>query len=105
MHIQIINFRLRGIDQEQYARTCDDLAPAFAAIPGLLNKVWLANSETGTFGGIYTWRDRAAMERHTQSDLFRTVATHPNLADITSSDFEVMEGPTRVTRGVAGAMV
>lgn len=104
MHIQIINFHLRGIDDQQYARTCDDLAPAFSAVPGLLSKVWLANPQSGTFGGIYTWENTAAMERYAQSDLFRAVATHPNLADITSSDFEVMEAPSRVTRGLAGAL-
>jgi len=52
MHIQIVNFRLKGIDEQQYAKVCDELAPAFAAIPGLQSKVWLANRETATFGGV-----------------------------------------------------
>ena len=99
MHVQIINFRLRGITEQHYARLCDDLAPAFAALPGLLSKVWLANTAAGMFGGVYCWRDRQAMEAFTKTDLFNAVATHPNLADITSVDFDVMEAPTRVTHG------
>lgn len=105
MHIQIVNFRLNGIDEQQYAKVCDDLAPSFAAIPGLLSKVWLANRETGTFGGVYTFEDRAALDQYRQGDLFKAVLSHPNLADITATEFEVMESPTRVTRGFAGALV
>ena len=104
MHIQIVNFRLRGIDEQQYAKVCDALAPAFGAVPGLLAKVWLANRETGMFGGVYTFQDRAAMDRYRQSDLFKAVVSHPNLADITATDFEVMESPTRITRGLASAL-
>jgi quinol monooxygenase YgiN len=104
MHIQIVNFKLRGIDEQQYAKVCDDLAPTFGAVPGLLAKVWLANREAGIYGGVYTFEDRAAMDRYQQSDLFKAVGAHPNLADITVTDFEVMESPTRVTRGLATAL-
>ena len=34
MHVLVINFRLRGMDGEQYVRVCDELAPAFAAFRG-----------------------------------------------------------------------
>ncbi|HAM58594.1 MAG: hypothetical protein A2X51_03655 [Candidatus Rokubacteria bacterium GWC2_70_24] len=100
MHIQIINFHLKGVSEQDYGRLCDDLAPAFASVPGLLAKVWLANSAANAYGGVYTWRDRQDMENFTRTELFRGVATHPNLADITSTDFAVMEGPTRVTHGL-----
>ncbi len=99
MHIQIINFQLQGVSEEQYAGLCDELAPAFAALPGLVRKVWLANSETGTYGGVYIWQDKQAMENYTKTDLFNSVATHPNLTNITSVDFGVLVGPTQVTRG------
>ena len=102
MHVQIINFRLSGITAEDYAGLCENLAPAFAGLPGLVSKVWLADAGAGTFGGVYLWEDRQAMERFTQTDLFTAVATHPNLADITSRDFSVLEAPTRVTRGLMG---
>lgn len=105
MHIQIINFHLKGVTQQQYAGLCDDIAPAFASVPGLVSKVWLADSASGTYGGVYTWENRQAMERFKASDLFKTVASHPHLADITSRDFGVLESPTRVTRGPAEAHV
>ena len=61
MHIQVINFRLKDLSPAGYAALCDELAPNFAAMPGLLAKVWLADDASGTYGGVYTWRDRAAM--------------------------------------------
>jgi hypothetical protein len=99
MHIQIINFKLKDIDEEDYRKVCDELAPSFADVTGLMSKVWLANSSTNRFGGVYYWRDRKAMEEFAATQLFQSVATHPNLAEITSTDFEVIEGPTRTTRG------
>ena len=40
----------------------------------------------------------AAMETYLQSDIFKAVAANPNLAHITSRDFGVLEGPSRITR-------
>jgi quinol monooxygenase YgiN len=103
MHVQIVNFRLKGATEQEYAALCDELAPAYAAIPGLLSKVWLADSTSGTYGGVYVWDNREAMERYISSDLCQTVMAHPNLADITTKDFGVLEAPTRLTRGLVPA--
>ena len=102
MHIQIINFHLRGASEADYRALCDEVAPAFVEVPGLVSKVWLANSTTNTYGGVYTWASREAMDEYAKGDLFKAVATNPNLAGITSIDFNVLEEPTSVTRGLAG---
>jgi hypothetical protein len=99
MHVQIINFQLKGVTEADYAGLCDELAQKYAAVPGLVRKVWLANSETGVYGGVYIWKDRQAMEEFARTELFETVANHPALTGLTSSDFGVLEGPTQVTRG------
>ena len=104
MHVLIVNFRLKGVDESQYAKLCDDIAPAFAAVPGLVSKIWLKNSERGVYGGVYVWENREAFERYTASDLFKTVASHPNLADISAQDFGILEAPTRVTNGLLTAV-
>lgn len=101
MHVQIINFHLTGVSPAQYAALCDTLAPSFADVPGLVSKIWLADEPENTFGGVYLWRDRSAMEDFAGTPLYRSVVTHPNLANITSRDFAVMESPSRITRGVA----
>jgi hypothetical protein len=100
MHVQLIRFRLHGITEDRYHALCEELAPAFAEIPGLLAKVWLADAGRGTYGGLYLFRDRDAMEEFRASDLFATVASSPHFADIAASDFAVIEEPTRVTQPV-----
>lgn len=104
MHVQIVNFHLKGMTRAQYEELCDAVAPALASFPGLISKVWLSDEATNTYGGVYLWRDRAAMEVFLKSDIFRAVATNPDLAEITSRDFGVLERPsalTRVVRAVA----
>jgi len=101
LHIQIINFHLKDMNEAEYRAHCDEVGPAFAEVPGLISKVWLANRATNTYGGVYTWASRESMEEYAKSDLFKAVATNPNLAGITSIDFNVLEDPTRVTRGLA----
>jgi heme-degrading monooxygenase HmoA len=100
MHVLLVNFNLQGVDERQYAAMCDQIAPAFAAVPGLVSKVWLKDSASGTYGGVYLFQDRAAFDAFKRSDLFKTVQTHPNLANINAKDFDILEAPTRVTNGL-----
>jgi len=105
VHIQIVNFQLNGIDDARYRQACDEEAAVFAAIPGLLSKVWLADQSTNTYGGIYTWHDRQAMQDYLDSDLFRGITVDPSIKDLTSRSFGVLETPTQVTRGLAMSRV
>ena len=98
MHVQIITFRLDGMDEEGYRSACAEMAPAFAELPGLLAKVWLADPAENTYGGVYLFRDREAMKAYGASELFATVAAFPHFADIRSTDFAVYEDLTRVTQ-------
>lgn len=101
MHIQIVNFNLKDLRDADYRTACDGLADLIAQVPGLVSKAWLADEQSNTYGGVYTWVDRAAMETYLRSDIFKAVAANPNLTNITSRDFDVLEGPSRVTQGLA----
>jgi quinol monooxygenase YgiN len=105
MHVQVVNFHLKGMDDAAFRAMCDQLAPALEHTPGMYAKIWLADPATNTYGGIYTWRDRQAMDDYGRSDFFKAVQSHPNLADITSRDYDVLEGPTAVTHGLPYARV
>jgi quinol monooxygenase YgiN len=100
MHIAVVSFRLKDMTHEQFAATCEGLAPAYAAAPGLVSKVWLSDPTGNTYGGVYTWRDRSAFQAFAESDLAKQVMTHPHFTDLVVRDFAVLEGPTRVTRGL-----
>ena len=105
MHIQLVSFNLKDMTEAGYCKLCDDMSSTFAKVPGLMSKVWLADPANNTYGGVYTWRDRGAMETYFKSDLCKGVMSSPNLINITSRDFSVMEGPTRATRGLVATAV
>jgi hypothetical protein len=100
MHISVFEYRIQNIDDAAWSRTCDELAPAFAAVPGLLSKVWLHGDGT-TRGGVYIWRDQGAYRAFLSSDLGRAVGSHPNIGGLTMKDYAVDEAPSRVTRGLS----
>jgi heme-degrading monooxygenase HmoA len=101
MHVQIVTFLLKDISEEEYRRQCEAIASAFANLPGLVSKTWLADSETNTYGGVYIWRDRQAMEDYAETDLYKGMLTNPHFDGIITWDFSVLENPTRVTSGLA----
>ena len=103
MEILIINFSLNGISDAEFRNQCDEVAPAFAAVPGLLSKVWLADPANGVYGGVYTFRDTVAVDAYLGSDLMAQVAANPAFVDVTARRFAVLSAPSAVTRGLAVA--
>jgi hypothetical protein len=98
MHMQVITFKLNGIDDAAYQAHAEQNAPVFAALPGLRAKIWLANQEANIYGGIYTWDDVAAMRAYRAGKVFRGLQSHPHMIDVAVRDFPVLAGPTEVTR-------
>ena len=96
--IQVVNFNLKDLSDADYRSACDGLAPELARVPGLISKVWLADEASNTYGGVYTWVDQQAMDAFARSDFFKAFATNPNFANITSTVFGILEGPSQVTR-------
>lgn len=104
MLIQIINYSPEGVSEKELNELCDQLAPAIAAMPGLVSKVWLANAETNTYGGVYTWEDQASIDSFMGSQLIADFVGHPNITNVTSQVFDVMEEQSKVTRGLTQAV-
>ena len=104
MHIQIVNFHLTGIGDEAFRAMSDQLAPAFAKVPGLISKTWLADAASNTYGGVYVWDSEASCSNYKASDLFNAVKTHPNFTEVSSREFGVLDGPSRMTRAFGSAL-
>lgn len=100
MHMLVITFQLDGMPAEAFYGLCNELAPTWAEIPGLISKVWLENAETNTYGGVYTWESCEAMEQFLDSEQFSAIVTHPNFINASVNDYAVTEAPTQVTRGL-----
>jgi hypothetical protein len=103
MQVLIVNFNLDGLSEQEFANSCDELAPAFAAVPGLASKVWLADRAEGVYGGVYAFESEQAVDDFLASDLFAGVGATPGLVNFSIRRFGVLDGPTRVTRGLAVA--
>jgi hypothetical protein len=97
-HIQIVTFQLAGLEPDAYRAQCEASAPAFAEIPGLREKAWLANSSTNTYGGVYAWESDEAMEAYVTGPMFGALVANPGVAHLTTRDFGVLERPTEITR-------
>jgi len=95
--VQVIQFQLAGLSEADYRAHTERVAPAFSTMPGLLSKLWLANADTNTYGGVYTWRDRASLEQYRASGIYGQLVSNPGLADVSDREFEILPEPTRVT--------
>ncbi|MBD2894154.1 hypothetical protein amrb99_30770 [Actinomadura sp. RB99] len=80
MYVVHAAFRLDGITVTDYLRHCDEVAPEYAAIPGLLSKIWLAAPENSRFGAVYICKDEAACDAFRASEFFQKVAETPFVA-------------------------
>ena len=98
-HIQVVTFQLAGLEPDAYRAHTEAVAPAFTEIPGLRAKTWLANPSTNTYGGVYTWASREALEAYLNGPIFGALLANPGIADVTTRDFGVLERPTEITGG------
>ena len=44
MHIQIITFQLKDLSEDDYINLCNQVAPSFAAVPGLISMESMGSS-------------------------------------------------------------
>src|SRR5215472_17943847 len=97
MYARIVTFHLNGPSPAEFAHHAAEVAPAFTTWPGLLAKVWIADEDAGTYGGLYVFADKASADRSRETDLFRGIATNPGFADVSVREFDVLDEPTAIT--------
>ena len=96
-HIQVVTFQLAGLGADAYRAHCEASAAALTEIPGLHAKAWLANPSTNTYGGVYAWESREAMQAYVSGPIFGALRANPGMAHVTTRDFSVLERPTEIT--------
>jgi len=100
MHVLIVEFELQGIGCHDYEALTEQVAPAYAQIPGLIEKVWLVDAAAGRAGGVYKWAGREACDAYLGGELFAALQAQPALANVRLRRYDVLEAATAVTRGV-----
>ena len=93
-----LNFKF-SVSGAEYEEAVSPLAHDFAALDGLIWKVWMINEEDGEAGGIYLFEDEASVQAYLDGPLAAGVIDHPALSEFTVKQFDVMAGVTEVTRG------
>lgn len=104
MQTFVITYRLTDMSGDEYRAFCDEVAPAFTELPGLVVKIWLTAPASGRYGGVYLFSDAAAADAFTESRIFRTVAFHPCFTDLAVQRFTVDETTTRRTQPGIGVV-
>jgi hypothetical protein len=95
-----IQFDLR-CTPAQFREHADHVAGVFATVPGLLSKVWLIDEERRRAGGVYLFADRAAATAYLEGPIVKGLRENPALANVEVRLFDVIEGPSVITRGLS----
>jgi hypothetical protein len=101
MHALFVIYALRDSSPAQHAELCEQLAPAVAAVPGLIAKTWLTNGDTGRYGGFYVFASRADCDHFVASELFDVLTSNGAMRDVDAHEFSIATGPSAVTRGAS----
>jgi hypothetical protein len=102
MHALFLSYGLQGATSVEHSELCGQLAPALAAVPGLVSLTWLSNEMTGRYGGFYIFEHRPAFDDFVASELYEALRTQRAVRRVTTADFSVEPLATGVTRGPAG---
>ena len=74
MIIRTVKFK-SALSETEIQRVMEERAPQFRALPGLLQKYYLRDSQTGEIGAVYIWDSEESLRTYRQSDLARTIAS------------------------------
>lgn len=103
VHALILTYELDGATPPEHSELYEQLAPALAAVPGLVSQARLANESIGRYGGFYVFDSRSSFDRFVASELFEALRSHRTVRDAATLDFDLdgdRPAPTRA--GAAG---
>lgn len=97
MEALIVTFTTDASEEAFTAATAGH-APVFTDVDGLLAKIWIVDPESTTYGGIYLFRDRAALDAYLESDLFKSILAEPSFEGANYRRYQVIEELTAKTQ-------
>ncbi len=93
-----LNFKF-NVSKSEYEQAVSPLADEFAAVDGLVWKIWLMNEKESEAGGIYLFDDGLSVKAYLEGPLAAQVKSHPALSNMNAKVFDVMDNVTAITRG------
>jgi putative monooxygenase ydhR len=99
MHALVVTYGLNGRTACEHAEFSEALAPAFAAVPGLVSRTSLENPTAGRYGAFYVFETKGAFDRFVAGELYSATDGSPERANLAASDFSI---PSRAARQRSG---
>jgi quinol monooxygenase YgiN len=87
-----------SVSREEYENTVNQLAQAFADVPGCLWKIWLTDDEKKEAGAVYLFEGEKALQDFKASALVASVLSHPALSNFDLKERDILEEVSKVTR-------
>ena len=72
MVIELVKFK-SGLSGAEVERVMLERAVKFRALPGLLQKYYAHDKETGEYAGIYLWDSERSLAEYERSDLRKSI--------------------------------
>ena len=95
MHILVINFTADATP-EQFDALAHEDAPIFAGIEGLAHKHFIYNHQEKTYGGVYMFENKAALDAYMSGDIYRSVLENPHWSNHLVRHYEVHEEASNI---------
>jgi len=95
--ILVTNFTF-NVSRDEFTAMVDQLAQAFADVPGCAWKIWLIDHEKSEAGAVYLFTDDAALQAFKVSPLVASVLSHPALGNFELRERDILGSPSAITR-------
>jgi hypothetical protein len=93
-----------SLDTHEFDRRLAERRPQFRDVPGLLQKFYGRDPETGAVCGIYCFESHAALEAFRETELARTIPAAYDAVDVRREVYDLLY-PLRPDRGPFSAPV
>jgi len=95
--ILMVTLEFSGNFQDLERDACR-LANPIANVPGLRWKIWLANPDTNSIGGLYLFETEQALGKFIDGPIAAEITNRADFTNISMKVFQVMENPSIKTR-------
>jgi hypothetical protein len=79
-----------GLDAREFERRLLERRPRFRGVPGLVQKIYGREDETGDVCGIYFFESQEALDAFRDTEVARTIPTAYEAVDVRREVYEVL---------------
>ncbi|MDP3072337.1 MAG: YdhR family protein [Opitutaceae bacterium] len=87
-----------SVSRGEFKAMVDQLAQAFADVPGCVWKIWLIAADKQEAGAVYLFADDAALQTFKGSALVASVLAHPALSNFELRERDIVVDASAITR-------